>query len=605
VLFAVVLLVTTAAGARAQMQLDGNIMWANWPDGSPNNTFPGQFVGVGTNVTSCDLIGYPARADSLGITRNVHNHFEDPLMSGAVYRADVVPNWVPGPGSPAWTREVVNIDDDFFKTVPYHGAIGPEPGDDWTTTSTWGNNPSPADLAVPNVGWTIYDSTGAHRKDLHLPGMPNERPIAVYRNIGLYSSQNWGPDSSYLVGGQVRVKSQATLTIAAGTVIFGERATLGTLIVERGGHITAIGDKDNPIIMTGDDAPGSMLSGCWGGLVVNGYARTGRANSCAGDSVASEGGAIGYYGGDDDSWDGCQLKYVRIEYSGKEITPNNELNSFTLNSCGSNSHMDYCEAFFGQDDCFEWFGGKMDCSHLLGVEGKDDGIDTQLGTLLRVQFAIMRQSPYYTIAGTQNGDKGTEQDNDELNFEAKVCNRAPCDAGTIPEQNYYYNRTKLANMTFIGDHRLGANYPGPTMGCNWRRGASGTLFNSIIAYQKVGVLHVDDNATWDHHCTCLPGEAAVVSVPLVADKMFFLSRGFPNPFRKQVTFSFTLPTTGPVTVQVFRADGRRVQTLAEGVMSAGPHAVQWNADRNVPSGVYFYRVVAGEHVAIGRVAHVE
>jgi hypothetical protein len=217
----------------------------------------------------------------------------------------------------------------------------------------------------------------------------------------------------------------------------------------------------------------------------------------------------------------------------------------------------------------------------------------------------MRQSPYYTIAGTQNGDKGTEQDNDELNFEAQVCNRAPCASGMVPEQNYYYNRTKLANMTFIGDHRFGANYPGPTMGCNWRRGASGTLWNSIIAYQKVGVLHVDDNSTWDHHCSCLPGEAAVLSAPLATGKIFFLASSTPNPFRKQVNFSFTLPESGPVKVEIYTPDGRRVKTLAEGEMSAGPHAMQWNVDRSVPSGMYFYRVVAGDRVATGRVSHVD
>jgi len=604
-LCAVVAIAMTAGMARAQMQWDGNIMWSNWPDGSPNNTHVGQYVGVGTNVTSCINIGYPARADSLGTTRNLHNHYEDPLLPDAVYEANMVPNWIPAAGSPAWSREVVKIDDDYFKTVPYHGAIGPNPGDDWTTVSTWGNNPTPAQLAVPNTGWTIYDSTGAHRMDLHLAGMPNPRPLAVYRGTNLYSSQTWGPDSNYLVGAQVRVKSQANLTIAAGTVIFGERATLGTLIIERGGHLTAIGDKDNPIIMTGDDAPGSMLSGCWGGVVLNGYARTGRANSCAGDSVASEGGAIGYYGGDDDTWDAGQLKYVRIEYSGKEITPNNELNSFTLNGCGSNSHMDYCEAFYGQDDAFEWFGGKMDCSHLIGEQGKDDGIDTQLGTLLRCQFVIVRNSPYYTIAGTQNGDKGTEQDNDELNFEAQVCNRAPCDAnGMVPEQNYYYNRTKLANCTFIGDHRFGANYPGPTMGANWRRGDSGTQWNSIIAYQKVGALHVDDNSTWDHHCSCLPGEAVVVSAPIATGKFFFAARSAPNPFHNHVSISFDLPQPSQVKVEIYGTDGRLMKTLAEGQMSAGPHVIPWTTERAMPSGMYFYRVFAGDHVATGRIARI-
>ena len=599
----ILLALSVAAPARAQMIPDGNIFYFN-----ADSTWQKDCQGVGVSPY-CDAIGYIARADSLCWNYNLHNHHEDPLLPGAIYQPNVIPNWVPGAGSPAWTEPVVRIDDDFFKTVCYHGAIGPNPPDYWPVVSTWANNPSPADLAAPNVGWVIYDSTGANRQDLHLSSMPDPRPLAVYRNINLYQSQTWGPDSNYLVGGQLRVKSQANLTIAAGTVIFGERATLGTIVVERGGHITAIGDENNPIIMTCDDPPGQMQSGAWGGLIVNGYGRTNIVNSCAGDSVASEGGAIGYWGGDDNAWDGCQLKYVRIEYSGKEITPNNELNSFTMNGMGSNSHMDYCQAFYGQDDCFEWFGGKMDCSHLIGIAGKDDGIDTQLGTQLRVQFAIIRNHPGYTIAGTQNGDKGTEQDDNEYNYEAQTCNMDRCmggqpGPGKVPLGHYVYTDTRLANVTFIGDRRVGSQFPGPTMGVNWRRGTAGTFWNSIVAYQKVAAIKIDDNATWNHHCNCLPGEMEVLDVPVASGRVF-LARSTPNPFRNRVNFSFSLAQSGIVRVEIYAADGSRVQTIADESMAAGPHSVTWNVDRAVPSGMYFYRVFAGGKQATGKIARVK
>ena len=93
----------------------------------------------------------------------------------------------------------------------------------------------------PNVGSLIV-AVGAGRQDLHLTGMPEPRPLAVYDNIKLYGKQYFGPDSNYLVRGQLRIKDQASLTVAPGVVIFEENATLGTIVVERGGQLWAVGN---------------------------------------------------------------------------------------------------------------------------------------------------------------------------------------------------------------------------------------------------------------------------------------------------------------------------------------------------------------------------
>ena len=318
------------------------------------------------------------------------------------------------------------------------GAIGASPGDDWTK------------------GWTYWDSTGTNRQDLHLSGMPNPRPLAIYDNVSVFGHQYFGPDSDYLVRGQLRIKSQGSLTVAPGVVIFEEFASLGTIVAERGGQIWAIGDACQPIIVTSDDAPGTFTRGHCGGIVINGYAKTNVVNSCAGDSSASEGGAIGYYGGNNDNDCSGTLRYVRVEFAGKEITPNNELNSFTWNACGHNTHGDYLQAYQGADDSFEWFGGAMDQKHLVGIDGTDDGYDWQLGTRNRAQFVILRPSPFFAPSGTQNGDKGIEADDNEFDFNATVC------AGR--------SNTTLANFTIIGDKRTGPNFPGPAAGVNFRRG---------------------------------------------------------------------------------------------------------------------------------------
>src|SRR4029077_13052887 len=100
------------------------------------------------------------------------------------------------------------------------------------------------------------------------------------------------PDSNYLVRGQLRIKEQASLTLPPGLVVFEEFSTLGTIIVERGGKLYAVGTACDPIIITSDDAPGSFTRGHCGGIVINGRAKTNIVNSCGGDSAASEGGAV-------------------------------------------------------------------------------------------------------------------------------------------------------------------------------------------------------------------------------------------------------------------------------------------------------------------------
>jgi len=515
-------------------------------------------------------------AATLGTVTYTNNLYADPLLPTAVYQPNVVPNWRPDIGSPAYGHAVEVPNDGFFQQVCYAGALDPDPAHDWT------------------LGWTYYDSTGGSRTDLHLSGMPDPRPLAVYNNVSLYASQTWAPDSNYLVRGQLRIKDQAALTIPAGNVVFEEFATLGTIIVERGGQIFAVGTKDAPIIITSDDPPGFMTRGHCGGLVINGRAKVNVVNSCANDSAASEGGAIGFYGGNDDNDNSGTLRYVRIEYSGKEITPNNELNSFTFNGCGRNTHADYLEAFRGADDSFEWFGGAMDQKYLLGVDGTDDGYDWQLGTRNRAQFVIVRQSPNFAPSGTQNGDKGIEADDNEFDFNATVCSGR--------------SNTTIANMTIIGDHRVGSNFPGPTSGVNFRRGTEGALLNSIIYSMKTAALKVDDDATWQAHCLAPPAAPALVcnatSVEPPVGRVFVAS-GSPNPFRSRVAISFGLPEAGDVQVDIFSAAGQRVATLSPGTLGAGPHTVTWQVGRGTPGGVYFYRLRTSSGVATGKIIRVD
>ena len=75
---------------------------------------------------------------------------------------------------------------------------------------------------------------------------------------------------------------------------------------------------------------------------------------------------------------------------------------------------------------------------------------------------------------------------------------------------------------------------------------------------------------------------------------FALEPNYPNPFNPSTTFSFALPTTEHVRLEVLDVSGRRVAVVVDRRMPAGQHAVAWSAT-GLPSGTYVYRLQAGEY----------
>lgn len=78
-------------------------------------------------------------------------------------------------------------------------------------------------------------------------------------------------------------------------------------------------------------------------------------------------------------------------------------------------------------------------------------------------------------------------------------------------------------------------------------------------------------------------------------EQYALSQNFPNPFNPSTTIRYSLAQAERVSLKVFNLAGQEIVTLFEGKQSAGEHHVQWRAE-GAPSGVYFYRLQAGEKV---------
>src|ERR1041385_1780780 len=97
-------------------------------------------------------------------------------------------------------------------------------------------------------------------------------------------------------------------------------------------------------------------------------------------------------------------------------------------------------------------------------------------------------------------------------------------------------------------------------------------------------------------------EEIVGSSSLPLPTTFALNQNYPNPFNPATIINFQLPVSSYVTLKVYNVLGQEIALLVNEMQEAGYKSIEWNAS-NIPSGVYFYRLQAGDFVEIGR-AHV-
>jgi hypothetical protein len=293
----------------------------------------------------------------------------------------------------------------------------------------------------------------------------------------------WSADKIYKLIGFVRVgedlKADGTpsktgkLTIEPGTLIIGDRATKGTLIIQRGSQIIAEGTIDKPIVMTSERKIGEREPGDWGGLVICG---NGKINVPAGVNEL-EGKYGAFYGGKNDEDNSGSLKYVRVEYAGIPINPNEEVNSFTFGALGSGTKLEYLQASFGLDDSFEWFGGTANAKYLIAYKGLDDDFDTDFGFRGNVQYALGIRG---TTQADQSGSNGFESDNAG----------ASASATSIPKTAAIF-----ANVSIIGPKSAASTSISTLFqnGAQIRRNSALSLYNTFITGFPTGI-YLDNQA---------------------------------------------------------------------------------------------------------------
>lgn len=253
----------------------------------------------------------------------------------------------------------LHAQDAFWTPTTYKGAF---PVTDNTSATDW------------TAGWSNFDPE-------------NTVYPATTQTVSADVTTNTTWSGVILLQNKIYVKNNATLTIAPGTIIRGDKITQGSLIVTRGAKLNAQGTVSQPIVFTSNEAVGNRNEGDWGGIVLLGLARNNQPGG-----VANIEGIVPttdtQYGGAFDNDNSGTIKYVRIEFAGIALEPNKEINGITFGSVGSATTVDYVQVSHSGDDSFEWFGGTVNCKHIIAYRGLDDDFDTDFGYRGKVQFAL-------------------------------------------------------------------------------------------------------------------------------------------------------------------------------------------------------------------------
>lgn len=276
---------------------------------------------------------------------------------------------------------------------------------------------------------------------------------------------------TYTMSKAVFVKSGATLTIPAGTVI--KAADSGTsifLLVEKGGKIMADGTAAKPIVFT--SASATPKSGDWGGVLINGSAPLSHETGKTSDWGTEISSNI-RYGGETANDNSGILNYVKIEYTGARIDGDKEHNGLTLNGVGNGTKISNIYLNHGADDAIEFFGGSVNASNILVVNADDDMFDfTQgyNGTLTNV-YGI-REANYQTVT---SDPRGIEADG---NLDGKNENY-------LNQSNFTINGITIINNA--ADIKGSKVTPMMTEVMKIRRKAKATITNAYIKFGGVAV----------------------------------------------------------------------------------------------------------------------
>lgn len=333
--------------------------------------------------------------------------------------------------------------------------------------------------------WTNWDPKAeAYTDPVNTTNPTTNATVVNVVNVttNITANTTWYTGKTYYISGLIYVKNNATLTIQPGVVVKGVKTSTGTaLIVTKGAKLNAVGTALAPIVFTSALTAGNRQPGDWGGIVLLGKGSFNLNNGINNIEGITASVDTQYGGGTtpDDNDNSGTLKYVRIEFGGFVFSPNNEINGLTFGAVGKGTTIDNVQVSYTADDSFEWFGGSVNCKHLVAYRGLDDDFDTDNGFSGICQFGLGIKDPAISDNPTISTSEGFESDNNASG--TSVSPYTSCVFTNYTMIGPKFRQTLTGAGTYASGHKKAARL---------RRNSKQKIFNSIFLDFAEG-LHVD------------------------------------------------------------------------------------------------------------------
>lgn len=341
-------------------------------------------------------------------------------------------------------------------------------------------------IAALTASFAACKKEGNIERDI-VPG-PNPAVDTLKGNV--VGTVNLLATKTYILKGLVTVKSGAILNIPAGTTIrgFDVAGQKGVLLVAKGGKLNSNGTLNNPVIFTSIKTTG-QAHGDWGGIIILGQAPTNKPVTTFIEGIPNT--SDSQYGGTLPADNSGSITYTRVEYAGGvfqgALGSNNEVNGITFGGVGSGTVVNHVQVSFSGDDSFEFFGGRVNPTHLISYRAIDDDFDFDFGYQGKLQFLVSLRDPQIN---DQSKSNGIECDNDNTGVATNVPRTRPI----------------ISNLTVLGNNGVAdanpnlpaTGAPGSFQaGAHFRRNTALAVRNSIfLGFPAAGLL-IDGNVTAD------------------------------------------------------------------------------------------------------------
>jgi hypothetical protein len=371
-----------------------------------------------------------------------------------------------------------------------------------------------------------------------------------------------GADPAAPLGGGVR----GVLNVSPGVTIFGSGG-LDHIVVNRGSAINALGTAAEPILFTSrqsvQGATNENSIQQWGGIVILGRAPIA---TCPGvvtppniACTTQVEGTNAFYGGLTSNDNSGQLRFVRVQHSGFEVLPNNELNGITLAGVGNTTIIENVQVHNSSDDGIEIFGGTVNLRNIVLTGNDDDSLDVDTGWRGAVQNLLIVQR-------SAGGDRGFE-------FSSAGTRTAQAAPVGQPTATFTLNTTPyISNATIIARSGGGA-------GLVLNSGNGLRLWNSVVVDPQI-CLDIDDNDTF----TALNATAgsAFNAVYMSCAGVAFDA----DADDESVPFAGTRTTSNGASTLATRTGGGTTPSTTAFVNGANENAVVPVAPANLPSSTF-------------------